>query len=128
MRRVSWLLILLVLLKLSIGFAMPMLHDGVTDTRTSTLAVHALPACHEHTSQASADMARTTAHESGQADDSANPSANPSGLDDCHQCCAVGLGMYWPTLVHALPGAVPMRAWTHGESLSPRPGLRPPIT
>ena len=121
LRRISGVLILAVLLKVSAAFASPTPHHGPI---VAPSKVQTLPTCHEHQAHANAEtppvLYALDTHTSSQ--------LTCSPLDDCQHCCAVGLSRYAPLLAHQLPSAAPVRAWTHGTSLSPRPGLRPPIT
>lgn len=120
LRRISVFLILTVLLKLSSAFAFPLPHHGPV---VAAPTEHALPACHDHQAPASAETSPKL-----DAVDSSQPSSGTCAtLDNCHHCCAVGLGMYVPMLAQPLPSAAPVNAWTHGTSLSLRPDLRPPI-
>ncbi|WP_350296129.1 hypothetical protein [Limnohabitans sp. Rim8] len=120
LRRISGVLILAVLLKVSAALASPTPHHGPI---AAPSAGHALPACDEHQAHPSAE----TPPKLDAVDTSTASQLTCSPWDDCQNCCAVGLGMNPPQLAHKLPSAAPMRAWTNGTSLSPRPGLRPPI-
>jgi len=119
LRRISGVLILTVLLKLTAAFAFPIPHGPVVAAPNE----HALPACHDHQAHSSGETSPKL-----DAVDSSSPSSDTcAALDNCHHCCAVGLGMYVPLLAQPLPSAAPVNAWTHGTSLSLRPDLRPPI-
>ncbi len=120
LRRISGVLILAVLFKLSATFASTMPYHGPV---VADLTEHPLAACHEHNAHASGETTPTL----DALNTSTSSTSTCSPWDNCHHCCAVGLGMYVSMVAHQLPSAAPMRAWTHGTSLSPGPDLRPPI-
>jgi hypothetical protein len=127
MRRISWLLVVLLLLKLSLGTAAAMQLGGLSGRSTES----GLPPCHTGMAQAApfqehpnhdADRAPTA----GAVGHSTMPSQEVL-CNDCQLCCAFGLNVFNLSLLQAAP-TMPTRALTQRwSSVSLRPELRPPL-
>ncbi len=119
MRYGSWLGIVVILLKLSLGSVMAL-----------PVSPHAQglvqPVCH---GQVIPDGS-ITSHESPTAQQTTDAPAAQflnAGGADCHPCCATGLGGVKTLALLPAPAARPQALTRHWLSASLRPDLRPPI-
>ncbi len=125
MRRFSWFLVLLVLLKLSLGsgMAMPTLAHQNHPTKQAV----ELHACH---GQVNASLGQTSQEDlslSHPRADSTSHALNAADVD-CHHCCAVGLAGQPSACLPPAPAVHAAQIQPDWLSVSLRPGLRPPIT
>jgi len=139
MRRFSWFLMVLILLKLGWGTAAAMpLSASFGHAPTS-----ALPPC--HTSMANSTGASPKQHphhqedhhrlESsqtamlvGEPDPLPGPvSSHDTDCSDCQLCCAISLNVFGWSLPQAAPAASPRGMTQRWNSVSLRPELRPPL-
>lgn len=151
MRCCSWFLMGWMLFKLSLGSAMAMPipipipipivlqshwqtpaatahQNGSPTEQTSespfainTLALLASPDCHGHSdSQADKSSSDTTST----SEDTHTRCTSP---DDCHHCCAVGLGQWADKAQHTAPSGQPQLAPQGWQSANFGPLFRPPI-
>ena len=122
MRRISWFLVLAILLKLGLGSVMAM--TVAVQPRLAPLQQHAavLPTCHGHgQGVTSTALASTDGLSQGKASHdptSKDPASHAHGAADadCHHCCAVGLGCLMTVCLHPTP-AMRMHAYAiqHGS-------------
>ena len=155
MKRLTWLLLVGVLLKLSMGSAMALPLMGMMDMMGHT-KMAALAPCHEgntaghftgHTAENRASApAQPEAHPgahpeayqashdsahpaSGHAEDHASGVKDPThaACADCQMCCAVGLLAVHPSLPPSAPAAAPQGVSPLWISQNLRPELRPPL-
>jgi hypothetical protein len=132
MRFCSWFLILLWVLKLSVGsvMAMPLLnvpHAAVQVDVSAAPIDHTahsvpLPDCHGHLAVPSEQAASVAPSATGDTD-----RAPCAAHADCHHCCAVGWGTTTAMALHPAPAVHPTRIAQGWQSESWRPVLRPPI-
>lgn len=148
MRCCSWFLIGCMLLKLSLSSVMAMpisLQSGwqshlqtpvaiahqnrapTEQTRDSPFAVNtqasmdARPDCHGHSdNQADKSSSDTTST-------SEDAHKRCTSLEDCHHCCAVGLGHWTNKAQHTAPSGQPQLAPKGWQSTNFQPLFRPPI-
>ena len=131
MRRISWFLVLVILLKLGVGPVMAM--PAATQSHPTLPEQHSavLPACHGHgvTPTASALTDSLSWAQASHDPTSKDPASHAHGAADadCHHCCAVGLGCLMTVCLHPTPAAHAERITHDWESASLRPDLRPPI-
>jgi hypothetical protein len=147
MKRLTWLLLVGVLLKLSMGSAMALPLMGMMDVMGHA-KIAALAPCHEgntaghftgHTAENRASApAHPKAHQashdsahpaSGHAEDHASDGKDPThaACADCQMCCAVGLLAVHPSLPPSAPAAAPQGVSPLWISQNLRPELRPPL-
>ncbi len=127
MRRFSWFLILLVLLKLGMGTAVAM-HLGSATGASQRLA---LPPCHDSMAQHQIHQSHPDRPPAGQATDplaAQDPLPSQGATcSDCQLCCAFGLTMFSLSLPQAAPASTPQSLSPSWNSQSLRPELRPPL-
>lgn len=131
MRSFSWLLIWLMVLKMSLGSVMAMpnpwpgteatVHE-VADTTYREVQLATLPDCHGHAISQDDGKGLKTSSSSKDTD------APPGNTCDCHHCCAVGLGRGSRIEQAPAPATHPTNPPQGWQSVNLRPVLRPPIT
>jgi hypothetical protein len=127
MRRFSWLLILLIMLKLSLGSAAAMPLSALFNGSTEA----ALPACHTSMAQPLSLAEHQDPHAEQPRTEVATEHATlPSpdaGCKDCQLCCAFGLNLFSVSLPQAASASHPQGLTLRWNSVSLRPELRPPL-